>query len=31
MPEHVMVEAFVKGRELTCSVMGETAPTIPAR
>jgi D-alanine-D-alanine ligase len=23
MPEHVMVEAFVKGRELTCSVMGD--------
>ena len=22
MPEHVMVEAFVRGRELTCSVMG---------
>jgi D-alanine-D-alanine ligase len=23
MPAHVMVEAFVKGRELTCSVMGD--------
>ena len=23
MPGHVMVEAFVKGRELTCSVMGD--------
>jgi D-alanine-D-alanine ligase len=23
MPDHVMVEAFVRGRELTCSVMGD--------
>jgi D-alanine-D-alanine ligase len=23
MPEHVMVEAFIAGRELTCSVMGD--------
>jgi D-alanine-D-alanine ligase len=25
MPDHVMVEAFVRGRELTCSVMGGAA------